>query len=241
VVSCSGSKLLTYILPIYPALALGLAIWLSGKVCPRCEKVGWGFALISLGMLGPMLWCVRYVWSEAAEVTPSSGYLLGATLLAIILVLVWGIKIRRADVLTKVGWVAGVAIFLWHGASWEMERINDLLGRQASVCSLAKLANRHQPERLFIYRARAAGLLFVTDRKVWISRADADVVVKPSIEAEGRLFEKPGDLKQGLSAGQKVEGITLRQVFREEFEGKGWEILGRAGEFYLIRGYGAAR
>jgi 4-amino-4-deoxy-L-arabinose transferase-like glycosyltransferase len=241
VVSCSGSKLLTYILPIYPALALGLAIWLSGKVCPRCEKVGWGFALISLGMLGPMLWCVRYVWSEAAEVTPSPGYLLAATLLAVILVLVWGMKIRRGDVLVKVGWVAGVAIFLWHGASWEMERINDLLGRQASVCSLAKLANRHQPERLFIYRARAAGLLFVTDRKVWISRADADVVVKPSIEAEGRLFEKPSDLKQGLSAGQKVEGITLRQVFREEFEGKGWEILGRAGEFYLVRGYGVGK
>ena len=77
VVSCSGSKLLTYILPIYPALALALAIWLSGKVCPRCEKVGWGFALISLGVLGPMLWCVRYVWSEAAEVTPSTGYLVG--------------------------------------------------------------------------------------------------------------------------------------------------------------------
>jgi 4-amino-4-deoxy-L-arabinose transferase-like glycosyltransferase len=241
VVSCSGSKLLTYILPIYPPLALALAIWLSGQVCSRYEKTGWGFALISLGVLGPMLWCVRYVWSEAAEVTPSPGYLLGATLLAIILVLVWGIKIRRGDVLAKVGWVAGVAIFLWHGASWEMERINDLLGRQASVCSLAKLANRHQPERLFIYRARAAGLLFVTDRKVWISRADADVVVKPSIEAEGRLFEKPGDLKQGLSAGQKVEGITLRQVFREEFEGQGWEILGRAGEFYLVRGYGAGK
>ena len=241
VVSSSGSKLLTYILPIYPPLALALAIWLSGQVCPRCEKTGWGFALISLGVLGPMLWCVRYVWSEAAEVTPSPGYLLGATLLAIILVLVWGIKIRRGDVLAKVGWVAGVAIFLWHGASWEMERINDLLGRQASVCSLAKLANRHQPERLFIYRARAAGLLFVTDRKVWISRADADVVVKPSIEAEGRLFEKPGDLKQGLSAGQKVEGITLRQVYREEFDPKEWEVTGRAGEFLLIRGYGVER
>ena len=241
VVSCSGSKLLTYILPIYPPLALALAIWLSGQVCPRCEKTGWGFSLISLGVLGPMLWCVRYVWSEAAEVTPSPGYLLAATLLAVILVLVWGIKIRRGDVLVKVGWVAGVAIFLWHGASWEMERINDLLGRQASVCSLAKLANHHQPERLFIYRARAAGLLFVTDRKVWISRADADVVVKPSTEAEGRLFEKPGDLKQGLSAGQKVEGITLRQVFREEFDPKEWEVTGRAGEFLLIRGYGVEK
>ena len=96
----------------------------------------------------------------------------------------------------------------------------------------------HQPERLFIYRARAAGLLFVTDRKVWISRADADVVVKPSPEAEGRLFAKPGDLQQGLSAGQKVEGITLRHVYREEFDPKEWEVTGRAGEFLLIRGYG---
>ena len=69
---------------------------------------------------------------------------------------------------------------------------------------------------------------------MWISRADADVVVKPSIEAEGRLLEKPGDLKQGLSAGRKVEGITLRHVFREEFDSKDWEVTGRAGEFLLI-------
>jgi len=33
----------------------------------------------------------------------------------------------------------------------------------------------------------------------------------------------------------------LRQVFREEFEGQGWEILGRAGEFYLVRGYGVGK
>ena len=238
VVSCSGSKLLTYILPIYPSLALLLAIWLSGVVCSRCEKIGWGFALISLGVLGPVLWSVRHVWSEAAEVTPSTGYLLAATVLAAILVLVWGIRMRKGDVLGKVGWVAGVAIFLWHGASGEMERINDLLGRQASVRSLARLVEKHQPERIFIYRARAAGLLFSADRKVWTNRADADVVVKPSGEAEGRFFEKPNDVRQGLTEGQKVEGVTLRHVFKEEFDGKQWEILARAGEFLLIRSYG---
>jgi len=241
VVSCSGSKLLTYILPIYPPLALALAIWLSGQVCPRCEKIGWGFALISLGVLGPMLWCVRHVWSEAAEVTPSPGYLLVATFLAVILILVWGWKIRKGDALGKVGWVAGVTIFLWHGASWEMERINDLLGRQASVRSLARLVEKHQPERVFIYRARAAGLLFSADRKVWTNRADADVVVEPSVEAKGRFFEKPEQLRQGLSSGQRVEGITLRHVFREEFDSKDWEITGRAGEFLLIRGYGSEK
>jgi len=241
VVSCSGSKLLTYILPIYPSLALLLAIWLGGAVCFRCEKIGWGFALISLGVLGPVLWSVRHVWSEAAEVTPSTGYLLAATVLAVILVLVWGIKIRKGDVLGKVGWVAGVAIFLWHGASGEMERINDLLGRQASVRSLARLVEKHQPERIFIYRARAAGLLFSADRKVWTNRADADVVVKPSGEAEGRFFEKPNDVRQGLTDGQKVEGVTLRHVFKEEFDGKQWEILARAGEFLLVRSYGVQR
>jgi 4-amino-4-deoxy-L-arabinose transferase-like glycosyltransferase len=241
VVSCSGSKLLTYILPIYPSLALALAVWLSGEVCPRCEKIGWGFALISLGVLGPMLWCVRHVWSEAAEVTPSPGYLLAATFLAVILILVWGWKIRKGDALGKVGWVAGVAIFLWHGASGEMERINDLLGRQASVRSLARLVEKHQPERVFIYRARAAGLLFSADRKVWTNRADADVVVEPSAEAKGRFFEKPKQLREGLSSGQRVEGLTLRHVFREEFDPKEWEITGRAGEFLLIRGYGAEK
>jgi hypothetical protein len=76
----------------------------------------------------------------------------------------------------------------------------------------------------------------VTDRKVLISRANADVVVKPSIEAEGRLFEKPGDLRQGLSAGQKVKGITLRHVFRQEFDSKDWEVTGKVGEFRLIPG-----
>ncbi|NBV97439.1 MAG: glycosyltransferase family 39 protein [Verrucomicrobia bacterium] len=112
VVSCSGSKLLTYILPIYPPLALALAIWLSGQVCPRYERTGWGFALISLGVLGPMLGCVRYVWSEAAEASPSVGYLLAATLLGVLLGAGWVWKIRKGDALAKVGWVAAVAILL---------------------------------------------------------------------------------------------------------------------------------
>jgi len=38
-----------------------------------------------------------------------------------------------------------------------------------------------------------------------------------------------------------VEGITLRHVFKEEFDGKQWEILGRAGEFLLVRSYGVQR
>jgi hypothetical protein len=122
-----------------------------------------------------------------------------------------------------------------------MERINDLLGRQASVRSLAKLVEKHQPERLFIYRARAAGLLFESDRRVWINRADADVVVKPSGEAEGRFFGKPDDVRRGLTEGQKVEGVTLRHIFKEEFDGKNWEIVARAGDFLLVRSYGVQK
>ena len=73
---------------------------------------------------------------------------------------------------------------------------------------------------------------------MWINRADADVVVKPSAEVEGRFFEWPDDVRRGLTEGQKVEGVTLRHVFKEEFDGKQWEILARAGEFFLVRSYG---
>ena len=238
VVSCSGSKLLTYILPIYPALALALAMGLRRGLGGGWEKLGWGMALTLLSLLGPGLWSVRHFWSEAEVAVPSAMYLGGATGLAVILIFAWWIKVRKGDVLVKVGWVAGVALLLWHGASGEMERINDLLGRQASVRSLARLVEKRMPARLFIYRARASGLIFTLDRKVWINRRDADVVVESTEEAKGRLFERPDELRRGLGAGERVEGITLREIFREEFNATQWEILGRAGEFYLVRSWG---
>jgi hypothetical protein len=144
----------------------------------------------------------------------------------------------KEKALASVVGLALVAIVVWHGACLEMDRINDLLGRQASVRPLAQLVGKHQPERLFIYRARAAGLLFTADRTVWINRTDADVVIEPSAEAKGRFFEKPEDLRRGLSQGQRVEGITLRHIFREEFDPARWEVVGRSGEFLLIRAYG---
>ena len=134
--------------------------------------------------------------------------------------------------------VAGVALVLWHGACLQMGRINDLLGRQASVRSLAELTQKHDPDRIFIYRARAAGYLFTLDRNCWITQGDADVVVEPAAEAKARLFERPMELIRGLRPGQKVEGITLRHVFQSDFDPDRWQIIGRAGSFLLVRAYG---
>ena len=236
VVSCSGSKLLTYILPIYPSLALALAFWLEKGRTAVWEKIGWGTAWGILLVFSPLLWAVQFFWSEATGISPSLPYLIGVLILVVGAgLVVWRMKEKA---LASVAGLALVAIVVWHGACLEMERINDLLGRQASVRPLARLVEKHQPERLFIYRARAAGLLFSADRKVWVNRADADVVIEPSAEAKGRFFENPEELTQGLAQGQRVEGITLRHVFREEFDPSRWEIVGRSGEFLLIRAHG---
>lgn len=237
VVSCSGSKLLTYILPIYPFLSLALAFWLEKGGMGIWGKIGWGTAWGTLLVFSPVLWAIQFFWSEAAGIAPSFPYLVGVLIAVVGTGLVVWVKRRKP--FACAGGLALAAISVWHGACLEMERINDLLGRQASVRPLALLVEKHQPERLFIYRARAAGLLFVTDRKVWINRADADVVVEPSEEARGRFFDKPEELRQGLSQGQRVEGITLRHIFREEFDPSRWEVVGRSGEFLLIRAYGA--
>ena len=237
ILSCSGSKLLTYLLPLYPSLALALAFWLEkggdGFWTPAGWAVGWGILLV----FSPALGAVQFLWAEAAGISPSLYYLIGVPVVVVMgMLFVW----RSANrVWAGAIGLSCVAIILWHGACLEMERINDLLGRQASVRPLARLVQKHQPERLFIYRARAAGLLFTTDRTVWINRSDADVVVEPSAEARGRFFEKPADLQRGLGKGQRVEGITLRHIFREEFDPAQWEVIGRSGEFFLIRAYGA--
>jgi 4-amino-4-deoxy-L-arabinose transferase-like glycosyltransferase len=236
VVSCSGSKLLTYVLPIYPSLALALAFWLEKGKRRIWEKMGWGMAWGILLAFSPLLWAVQFFWSEATGISPSLPYLIGVPILVVGAgLVVWRMKEKA---LASVVGLALVAIVVWHGACLEMDRINDLLGRQASVRPLAQLVGKHQPERLFIYRARAAGLLFAADRTVWINRTDADVVIEPSAEAKGRFFEKPEDLRKGLSQGQRVEGITLRHIFREEFDPARWEVVGRSGEFLLIRAYG---
>ena len=239
VVSSSGSKLLTYILPLFPTLALGLAWWLEGENRGIWGKLGWGTAWLVLLVFSPLLWSVQFFWSEATGISPSLFYLIGVPVVVLLAgVVVWRARQRIGGTLAGVVGLALASLVVWHGACLEMERINDLLGRQASVRPLARLVVKHEPERLFIYRARAAGLLFSTDRKVWINRADADVVVDPSAEAKGRFFEKPGELRAGLGQGQRVEGITLRHVFREEFDPAKWEIVGRSGEFLLIRSYG---
>ncbi|MCX6935170.1 MAG: hypothetical protein NTZ01_03115, partial [Verrucomicrobia bacterium] len=241
VVSCSGSKLLTYILPIYAPLALALAIWLGGGSSGKWIRMGWFFALAVLLLFGPSLWLVRYLWVEAAAATPSSIYLIMGMVVGLGLVGGWWGGLRKAGLGWRVGVVGVGSLFVWHGACLQMERVNDLLGRQASVRPLARLAEKHMPERIFIYRARAAGFLFALNREAWINRADADVVVDPSSSAKERLFEKPEDLRRGLATGQKVEGITLRHVFRDEFDPTQWEIVGRAGEFFLVRAYGGGK
>jgi hypothetical protein len=126
----------------------------------------------------------------------------------------------------------------WHGACLQMGGINDLLGRQASVRPLAQITEKDEPERIFIYRARAAGFLFTLNRNSWVHPADADVVIAPPAEAGERFFENPTELTEGLAPGQKVEGITLRHIFQSDFDPSRWQIIGRAGSFLLVRAYG---
>jgi 4-amino-4-deoxy-L-arabinose transferase-like glycosyltransferase len=238
VVSVSGSKLLTYILPIFPALALALAWWLNRAGGESWKKVGWGMALGLLMAWGPGLAAVQLFWQEAKEAMPSFPYLAAATILAAGLIFHWRRWLGRQETAWKITLVAAVALVLWHGACLQMGRINDLLGRQASVRTLAEITQRHDPDRIFIYRARAAGYLFTLNRTCWITRGDADVVVFPTPEAKARFFERPAELTRGLRPGQKVEGITLRHIFASDFDPDRWQVVGRAGSFLLVRAGG---
>lgn len=231
VVSLSGSKLLTYILPLFPLVALGIS-WL---LCQGGSSAfGWWVTRGFFLAYGPALWSLRFFWEDARLATPHPLYL-GLVTLAGWAYVVWSLRPNAQRPRAKPAVIGALlCLCFWHGASLQMSRINDLLGRQASVRSLGEMAKASGASRFFIYRAHAGGFLFVLNQPVWFHLADAFIQIPPSKEAADRIFDRPEELFRGLERGEKVVGITLRHNFAKSFDSSRWSILGRAGQFYLV-------
>lgn len=174
ILSASGSKLLTYILPLLPAFALATA----------------------------------YVWQKKQYSHPTLVKLSFGSLCLLILVF------SQAD------------------------RLNDSLGRQASVKTLVQRIQELSPgpsSTIFAAGVRTHGLEFYLKELVSVSRPDADLVLPVSPQQNKRLFASVLDAEKSMAARKDTYGIVRHEDFAEFFQHSGWEILANAGDFVLIR------
>ncbi len=261
ILSLSGSKLFTYVLPLFPGLALWLAAggtWRDAVTIERVKPLGsfwsvwWrrtglvcGLAFLASPLLALAAASLTFAKWRELNAAPWFGPALGG--LAVVCCLGAWLGTRGRERALGDRWrafeeaggaaLAVFAIGLWLLVLSQQERLNDRFGRQASPKILAELA-RSQPDyadaAIFKWHVRSQAFGFYLDRNIGAEKADSDVVLPLTSELAGRILETREELESRFIAGRRAYGLTRQAGFDEVFRDHGWRVLGRAGEFVLI-------
>lgn len=226
ILSFSGSKLPTYILPLFPALALAGGRGLSVNLKSRLWL--WAWVLTSLGLVaivGAFVGMGRWAGFSVPEMRP---------LLAVALVL--GLALWRRPAMAipvlgagmSMGWVLGVA---------QIDVFNDHLAQQATVRPLAEELRKHadvEKATIFTCDAAAHGWEFYLGRKIYVTRGDSAVVLPLTREQQERLPKSPARMAKQMLAKHPSFGLVRTGRFASTFGTEHWEVLGRSGDFLLV-------
>ncbi len=230
ILSVSGSKLVTYVLPLLPALAIGLAHWqCRSPVFARRTHAGSAaiFALTAVGLM------FAHHWVEEVDVA-----VLAAPFFLVALGLAAGslpwFSQRPLAALTTIS-LTTLAGWLWVAS--QADHMNNLLGAQPSIRDLARLVKR-VPDldraALFVVDARLPGWGFYLQRPVSVSLANSDVVLPLTPEQQERLLPETLKCPALLESRAPAYGIVPDIEYGMIFSTNHWIVLGEAGSFFLI-------
>ena len=244
VLSLSGSKLPTYVLPLFP----GLAVALSGRLLIAAKddesvgkviRISVSILLILMGAI-PLL-ANRYLDVEG---TPPPFLLIGSMLLIVSLAIFWGLRwsisARNAVISAAMITLLALLIFPSQITSW-----NDMLKQQASTKPLAdrilkETSDGRIPYRVISCEIRAHGLAYYLGKPVEMTRGEADVI-RPLGDGDAGfpiLHERPLDvakLKPSDSKEELIFVVTRTHRFEKDFADREWVVLQKAGDFVLLR------
>jgi 4-amino-4-deoxy-L-arabinose transferase-like glycosyltransferase len=231
VLSISGSKLLTYVLPLYPALALAVAVaWDRHASNPRQEvRLAWRAGALLLALLVAALLSLRFTrWAGNQPVWP-----LAVPLFLVVQLIRQRWKAESDDDLSR---LAVAASTVWVALVLQAPAANPILGRQATVRELAAVAEKYVgPDGvLFSFDVRACGFGFYLQRTIGIRASEADLVLPPTIEESRHLIRSPADAVGLAAPGKPVCGLIAQEHWGVEFSEPEWKELGRAGAFVLV-------
>ncbi len=226
VLSISGSKLPTYVLPLFPALAIALGLWTRTQE----NRVLWNGAFIAtlLGLLGLIVAIAAA--GHILHVDLPNSYLLVPALGAALYLM------RHHPVTARLVVCVGTVIF-WLGTVAHMDRLNDHLVQQASVEPLARRL-RAAPDfaqaTIFACEVRAHGWEFYLERLTHLTKKDADIVLKLTPEQKSRLIDSPDECEAEMLARAPAYGLVREARFARSFSPAKWAVVAKAGDFLLI-------
>jgi hypothetical protein len=218
----------------------------------------WFFAPVLVGGLLPWTYLipglVRQAWRSirAKQVSPTQGLLLGWVVLPFIVLSLSGSKLvtyvlplmpafalaistRFADV-RQVMVVAVPALLIMLVAFGLMPWADPWLRQSADMRSLVETIQK-QPDAntaiIFASGVRAHGLEFYLRKLVYVTAADADIVLPLNAEQQARVV-KEGENCALWFRTRPAYGVVRSRSYALDFAPRGWTQLDQTGDFVLI-------
>ena len=230
ILSVSGSKLVTYVLPLLPALAIGLAHW--QRQSPLFARRTHAFsALVFFITAVGLLFANRWIHQVDVTILAAPFFLVGVALA------VASIPFFNARPVVALVGVSLTTLAGWLWVATQADRVNDLLGAQPSIRPLARLVQRApdlERATLFVVDARLPGWSFYLQRHVCVSLAVSDVVLPLTGEQQQRLLPESTNCPALLESRAPAYGVIPNAEFRAVFSTNHWVILEHAGSYSLI-------
>ena len=234
VLSLSGSKLITYVLPLYPALALAIGAWWE-RVGSRADLT-WHAASIA-GLFGSLIVALVAALRFTTHTIPAVPLpLLGVLILAALGMGALTVPVKpKAPVLG--GGFAAASLGVWvlllsQAASW-----NDLMGVGASMRCLAQRIRSETGDEpmVFVYGVNVPGLEWYLSRLIHVSEDRVDHLLPPTPAQQARLLSSPGQCSTLAPPGRPVFGVVKLTKVGSDWPTNAWRVVATAGSFALIQ------
>jgi 4-amino-4-deoxy-L-arabinose transferase-like glycosyltransferase len=226
ILSLSGSKLPTYVIPLFPALALAIGHWTRSRENHRLWNVGIVTTIVGLGAITLGIEAIEHT----AQVDLPDSYMIMPGLLACLVLM------RHHPVSTRLV-VALSTVVVWLAGVENLEKLSSQLEQQASVKPLAvylRSAPDFPQATIFACEVRAHGWEFYLERLTHMTRDDADVVLRLTPEQESRMIRNASRCEAAMLAKAPAYGLVRTERFARSFSPEKWKVLADNGDFLLI-------
>jgi 4-amino-4-deoxy-L-arabinose transferase-like glycosyltransferase len=234
VLSLSGSKLITYVLPLYPALALALGAWWDQNGSRR--SLTWpavGVVGLFAGLTVALVAATRF----APHLVPEVPLLVMGTLSLVVLAMGAMVVPPTPQPSLLGGGFVGGAMAIWllllsQASSW-----NDVMGTGASMRSLAQRIGNHRGSMptVFVYGVNVPGLEWYLRQLVYISKDRADDLLPMTAVQQARLVSSPQQCADLPALGRPVFGVVKLSKVGSDWPTNTWRLVATAGRFALIQ------
>jgi len=238
ILSLSGSKLATYVLPLLPAIALWFASRLCGETRSRWLTVGVGIQMGYFLLLGSGVAFAILVKGVLPSATAVDSWFLPVWAVAIGLAVGACWKMRKGTSVQRIGLLSVANLLVFASLSSQIMGLAPAMGSGVSLRPLAErimLEPGWEQAQIVVAGTRGHGIDFYLRRFVDSNQKYADIALPLTPELAARIHPSYQDIRFATNGTPCFVVAKERILRRGLFPPSQWDVLLQQGSFVLLK------